>query len=221
MKIKNKTIKFISLFVAVICLFASVSVSAAQQEVTGENKIQAVIDLLAQLPVDAESVTADDVDFILETKEAYNALTAEERLEVPIESITLLNQVHPAVMPFLLERVTSTIKELPEAKKLKDSDKQQVVDLYESYLALDEELKDAMSEKHQEKLLSAVKKVAPELLGEQDAGDEAASQEENTKSIDYIKIWQIVLIALVSVIVVCGLVVMILLIIRFLQLGDA
>ena len=209
--------------ITMLLVVGSISVFATGEEATVDP--QTVIQLIDKLPLDFEQVTIQHKDDILAAKEAFNALSVEQKLDVPTEKVVILNSDYSAVNPLMLGELVAAIKKLPEPKKLSAEDEKNILGLYRDYCYLDEEAKSALSKEHKQTLINAVNALAPDKLLEEDRPAESTEESENEEqeeksSVDFNGIWQIVLLIFVTIIVLLTLVAVIILIIRIIKLNE-
>ena len=209
--------KLTSLIVLVLCLVMVFTASAfsVQAEETEEVDTAAVVaeltELCGQLP-DADNVTAEDGEIIIKAKKLHDALDMNARAELGTDNLKKVADAYTAYTPFMLNQVVQDIKELP--KNVKEKDKDKVVDIYERFSMLSDESKEAMNADRVKQLEKAVKKVAPELLGDDAAAEEEGKKDEkdeNTKktsssTILGMAIWEFICIAVLALIVIANIV---------------
>ena len=223
---KINTTKRISVCVMLIVMLFSVlfvPVAAAEEEAAAVEPSQ-VIALIEKLPVNSELVTIDNKDDILAAKEAFNALSVEQRLEVPTDKVVLLNSDYSVLVPYMLADLVKAIKELPATKKLSEKNKEDILSLYRDYQFLDEDAKAAFSSDHKDTLIAAVNKLAPDQLAEEDKPKESEENKEekdekkSKSKINWNKVWQIALMVVATLIVLLTLVALIILIVKMLMI---
>ncbi|MBQ7288146.1 MAG: hypothetical protein IJW78_00270 [Clostridia bacterium] len=229
----NKTYAFgriLATVLAVVLTFSVVlcaGVGASAEEISAE--AQNVLTLLEKLPSNPEAATLENKDDIVAAKVAFDALTVDQQLEIPVEKLTLLNQNMATLTPLLLGDLVSKVKELPKLSKITDKDKDDVVALYNAYTAMDNSAKEAFSADLKEQLLKAVNKVSPDTLKDEDkellgtSEDEKKEtdekKEESKKKVDFQTVWQYVLIAFALLVVLCAFVAMVILLIKIVRMG--
>jgi len=165
----NKLTKLLSV-ILVLVLFVglcALPIGVSAEEVSSEAK--KVISLIEKLPADPETVTAQHKEAIVEAKTAYNELAPEQRIEIPTETLTRLNNDYSAVVPFIMEELAKKLKELPTSDKAKESDKENILALYADFAILDQNTREAFSNEYIENLLGSVYRLDPEKLTEEDA----------------------------------------------------
>ena len=156
---------------------------------------------------------------------AYDALTPDQKIEIASDQLVILNSDYSAVMPYVLANLVTECKAM-DVDKLGNSDKDKIVGLYTDYGILDDTAKEAFSKEHKEKLLTAVQKLSPDSLTEDDkelasqlAEEEPEEEEQEDDKVSLSTIWQIAIIIFVSLIVLCGLAAMIVLLIKIIKLS--
>lgn len=209
--------KLTSLIALVLCLVMvfTASTFCVQAEETEEVDTAAVVaeltELCGQLP-DPDNVTAEDGEMIVKAKKLHDALDMNARAELGTENLQKVADAYVAYTPFMLNQVVQDIKELP--KNVKEKHKDKVVDIYERFTMLSDESKEAMNADRVKQLEDAVKKVAPELLGDDAAAEEEGKKDEkdeNTKktsssTILGMAIWEFICIAVLALIVIANIV---------------
>ena len=215
-------------FLMIFSLLSSIATTGAfAEEVSAE--VQAVIDLVDKLPADPEMTTAEDKDNIVAAKLAYEALTNDQKQEIPPAKLTLISANVSAVMPLILAEVVSDIKKLPETDKLTSSDKDKILDIYKNFSVLDGDAKAACSKEYKTTLLLAVDKLSPDTitedekavideykkeLAEQEAKKVAAQKEKTAK---IYKTWQYILMALALLLLLFSIVIIVILIVKIVK----
>lgn len=118
-----------------------------------------VATMIEALPT-ADELTIEDKDAVKEAKRAYDALTADQKLELSTENIAKLNDVYNQAVVLILSNLKDSISELPKVNKLTSEDYDGVMELYDDYEFLGEENQSFLKQELREKLLAAVEKVA-------------------------------------------------------------
>jgi len=229
----NKNIiRVISAVFALVLLIGVCALPVSAADVSPE--AEKVIALIKKLPIDAKTVTVDNKADIVAAKLAYNELTPDQKLEISTDYLVILNGDYSAVMPYILANLVNTMKTLPDADEIKESEKDNIISLYIDYQLLDDTAKGAFSANHKEKLLSAVSRFAPDELTEEDAETiktliekreqkekeqkekEAAAKAQKKKAIENVLKYGLVIF--MALIILCSLVAMIILIIKLVKL---
>ncbi len=234
---RNKmAIKRILCTVAALIMLLSVCAglfTVSAEEISSEAK--SVIAMIEKLPTDPKMVTKDHKASIVEAKTAYNALTPEQKIEIPTEKVSILNGDYSAALPFMMQELTVKLEKLPTSDKVESADKENIIALYKDFSILDETTREAFSNNYIENLLGAVYKLAPEELSESDSekivkieeakkkkAEEKAKKEAEKKAareklIKNILVYSLVI--LLAVIVIFAFIVMLIMIIKFMKLS--
>ena len=224
----KKAITLLLTFLMIFSLFSSIATTGAfAEEVSAE--AQAVIDLADKLPANPEMTTDADMDNIIAAKLAYNALTNEQKQEVPPAKLTVISANLSVVVPLILADVVSDIKNLPETDKLTSSNKDKVLDIYEKFSILDGDAKAACSEEYKTALFLAVDKLSPDTITEDEkavideynkklAEQKAKAEEaQKQKTAKIYKTWQYILMALALLLLLFSIVIIVILIIKIVK----
>lgn len=220
--------KVITLLVSLLMIFSLFSAMATSgvsaEEISAE--AQAVIDLAAKIPTNPETATLDDKDNVIAAKLAFDALTNEQKGEVPPETLSLITANTTVLMPQILTEIVTKIKALPKTDKLTSSDKENVLDIYKMYSVLDDTARSACSKDYRVALFSAVNKLSPDTITEEEKAfvdeynkklEEQKAKEaaaEKAKKDRVYTVWQYSLMALALLVVLFSVVIMIILIIK-------
>lgn len=182
----NKIFKrAIVLFMVMIFAFGCMQVMAAESSLESTSseeipaKIQELIEKCSKLPI-ADDVTEEHGDLIIEVKQAYDSLERSDKALVGGDNITKITTAYNAYLPYLIGRIVEKLEALP--KRIKDKHKDQLVDIYGEFSLLTDEEKDSLDPELVEKYMEGVKKVAPELLGEEAQNEEASAENKTEKT---------------------------------------
>jgi len=197
----KKAIVFLMVF---IIAFGGIQVMAA--EATDEKKaeeipaeIQAIIDDCAKLPV-PDDVTAEHGELIVKVKSAYDKLERSDKALIGSENVTKLSVAYTAYLPYLIGGIVEKLEALP--KKIKDKHKDQLVEIYDEYSLLTTEEKDSLDPELVKKYEDGLRKVAPELLGEDAITEETPTDTKAEKvEIFGMYIWELALVAFIALVI--------------------
>ena len=121
--------------------------------------IQAVLAMLDALPDDAEQVTLEDKDAIMEAQKAFDSLTDAEYAEIDPMAIAKMAALREALSLPLQQDIVARIEALPALDKLTYSDKETVLAIAEDMEFLTDTAREAISPALRETLEKAVEKV--------------------------------------------------------------
>ncbi len=142
---------------------ATNSDSATSEEVSvGESSgaltVEEVSKLISELP-EALEITIDNKEAVKKAKRAYDALSADEKIQISSELNVKITAVYNQASTIILKELRKAINELPEASKLKASDYDLVMGLNDDYQFLSEDTQNFLKGDIKQKLFDAVKKV--------------------------------------------------------------
>jgi len=179
--IKRGACTILTLLMLFVCLLP-VTVFAEEESESSEQEIpsnaQAVIEMVEALPSE-KSVTYADKDKIMAVKNAYEDLGSDKRF-VGTVNIGKINTVRDALELNILKEVSDRIEALP--KKASKSDKSAVTAIWEDYQLLNPDSRDALQKDLIDKLNSAVKAVAPELIEGTDTSSQTESEDKTSQT---------------------------------------
>lgn len=158
----NRLKAFFTLCVSLLIVFclllsAGTAANADETETAITPAMQEIIDMIDTLPADAELITIAHKDPVIKIKTGYEKLTDDEKIAFPSDKYNIYSASELALTPYLLDDVATRIEALN--KKIKKSDKKEVLAIYDDYMLLSAEAQSALSEKNTKKLLAAVKTV--------------------------------------------------------------
>ncbi|WP_024856622.1 dockerin type I repeat-containing protein [Ruminococcus albus] len=147
-------------------------------------KVDKVNDLIAELP-ESEDVTAEDEDAITNAREAYEALTDEQKAKVDADALNKLEDAEEALEDAKkAAAATEAINALPDAEDVTTEDAEDIENARDKYDALTDAQKDLIDEETVDKLeaaetaLAAAIEAAEKAAADQTAAD-AVKQEIN------------------------------------------
>ncbi|MBP3627407.1 MAG: hypothetical protein J6J39_05150 [Clostridia bacterium] len=120
--------------------------------------VEEVAKLIEKLP-QALELTIKDKAAVKEAKKAYDALTADQKIEISAELTAKITEVYNKASTLILKQLRKDINELPDVSKLKASDYDKVMAMYDDYEFLNEDTQNFLKKDIKQKLLDAVKKV--------------------------------------------------------------
>lgn len=132
--------------------------SDVESQPAASASVSEVVAMIEALP-EALELTIEDKDAVKEAKRAYDALTADQKAEIPTELNAKITTVYNEAVTLILKQLRSDIADLPEVDQLKASDYDQVMALYDDYQFLTEDAQNYLKADLKEKLLDAVEKV--------------------------------------------------------------
>ena len=138
--------------------------------------VDKVNDLIADLP-ESENVTAEDEDAIINAREAYEALTDEQKAKVDADALNKLEDAEEALEDAKkTAAVTEAINDLPSAEDVTTEDADDIENARDKYDALTDAQKDLIDEETVEKLEAAETALAAAIEeAEKAAADQAAA----------------------------------------------
>ena len=113
-------------------------------------------DEIVELP-DVKDIALTDEEAIKEAREAYDALTPEQKAKIPAEVVELLEKAEAEINTIV--EANDEIVELPDVKDVALDDEEAVKEVKETYEALSEEQKAKLPEEVVKKLEDVVKEV--------------------------------------------------------------
>ncbi|EXM38629.1 hypothetical protein RASY3_16385 [Ruminococcus albus SY3] len=135
-------------------------------------KVDKVNDLIAELP-ESEDVTVEDEDAITNAREAYEALTDEQKAKVDADALNKLEDAEEALEDAKkAAAVTEAINALPDAEDVTTEDADDIENARDKYDALTDAQKDLIDEETVDKLEAAETALAAAIEA---AADEAAA----------------------------------------------
>ncbi len=177
--------------------------------------IEALKEKCAQLPT-VKTLSIEHKDLIVEVKAEYDKLSITEKGQLGADNLAKISEITTAFEPLLLGDTVTRTNELPE--KIKKKHKKEVVAIYKQYSVLSDEAKESFDATKFEKLNAAVKELAPELLGEGEAGN-AEQKTEQTSSQTLILgmyIWEFVIIVFLALVTLLNIALIVLVAIKVL-----
>lgn len=191
--------KAIVLLMVFIIAFGGIQVMAAEEKEEIPAEIQAIIDDCAKLP-GADDVTAEHGELIVRAKSAYDKLERSDKALVGSDNITKLSVAYNAYLPYLIGGIVEKLEALP--KKIKDKHKDQLTEIYTEYSLLTAEEKDSLDPELVKKYEDGLRKVAPELLGEDAVTEETPADTKAEKvEIFGMYIWELALVAFIALVI--------------------
>jgi len=143
-------------------------------------KVDKVNDLIAELP-ESENVTAEDEYAITNAREAYEALTDEQKAKVDADALNKLEDAEEALEDAKkAAAVTEAINALPDAEDVTTEDADDIENARDKYDALTDAQKDLIDEETVDKLEAAETALAAAVKAAADqAAADAVKQEIN------------------------------------------
>ena len=159
---------------------------------SSEETVMSVSDLVAEIEKlpEAEKLTLKDKDELKKVKRAFDKLSDSEYNQIPAELVSKMTKCYDAMCLLIIPDIVKRVKALPEVNKLKASDRDNVLEIYDDYTFLDEEHSTFLSSKIVSKLQEAYEAVKD--MSEQSVSSRALTVSE--------KIIVIILIALTAII---------------------
>jgi hypothetical protein len=140
-------------------------------------KVDEVNDLIAELP-ESDDVTAEDEEAITKAREAYEALTDEQKEKVDEDALNKLEDAEQALEDAQkAAEATEAINALPAAEDVTTEDAEDIENAREKYDALTDAQKELVDEETVDKL-EAAEDALEKVVADQEAAD-AVKQEIN------------------------------------------
>lgn len=119
---------------------------------------QEVEEMIKNLP-QANEFTIKNKDALKKAKRAYDSLSDSEKEKISAESAAKLSELYNTASALILKDIKKNVDALPKVSKLKASDYDKVMAIYDDYEFLNKETQGYLTKDVKDKLLSAVKKV--------------------------------------------------------------
>ena len=119
---------------------------------------EALTALIDEIP-EASAVKLADKEKIKKADALFNQLSEEQYGKMEAEKIAKLNDCKNALCKLLVGDIVQKTEKLPEVKKLTAADKPAVLELYDDYMFLTDEYKNAFDDTIKDKILNAYEAV--------------------------------------------------------------
>ena len=160
--------------------------ASSEETVISVNDLVAEIDKLPE----AEKLTLKDKEEVKKVKRAFDKLSDAEYNQIPSELVAKMTKCYDSMCLLIIPDIVKRVKALPDVGKLKTSDRDNVLEIYDDYTFLDEAHSSFVSSKIVSKLKEAY-----------EAAKDMADQSVNSRALTVSeKIIVIILIALIAII---------------------
>ena len=131
--------------------------ASSEEVVLSEEDINKLNEKMLALP-DEDSISLDDLDNMKEIKSEYESLSDEQKELISPDALKQYNVAYENIVRLVMADITKRVGKLPELKKLKASDYDEVMELYDNYLFIGDNA-EYMEEDIKNKLLDSVEQV--------------------------------------------------------------
>lgn len=169
--------------------------ASAQETVTSDSSEETAIDIseltseIEKLP-EPEKLTLKDKEELKKVKRAFDKLSDSEYNQIPSELVSKITKCYDSMCVLIIPDIVKRVKALPDISKLKSSDRDNVLEIYDDYEFLDEAHSTYISSKIVSKLKEAY--AAVNDMSEQTVGSRPLTSSE--------KLIVVILVALIAVV---------------------